>query len=200
MKKTRCIALSALFFSSVLLPSCTTNTQGDDANPVFLTGEFTLAPLLKNVNDGLPLQVQTITLRNRPKVVPGPASTQFLDIQVDSYNVVWTRIDGGKTASPSQAFGGNVIVPVNGTSSLQNFPVMSADSLIRPPLDRLFPFNGGIDPETGKAEIRQTATVTWYGHLLSGQPIVSTPATLDMIFNYFPITGRIEASRVSGGR
>jgi hypothetical protein len=192
----RTVLLALLGTLVVLLPACTTNTQGDDANPVFLTAEFTLAPLSKNVNDGTALQIQTITLRNRLKGAV-PTTTQFLDIQCDSYTVVWTRIDGGKTASPPQSFGCNVIVPFNSTSTLNSFPVMSAANLVVSPLDRLFPFNGGFDPETGKAEIRQTATATFYGHLLSGQAIASIPATLDMIFNYVPKAGRVETSKVS---
>ena len=72
---------------------------------------------------------------------------------------------------------------------------MSADNLIRPPLDQLFPFNGGIDKETGRAEIRQAGNVTWYGHTLSGQPVASDVATFDMIFLFCGSTGRIEAKR-----
>ena len=199
MKTPQRTVLLALLGALAVLPACTTNTQGDDANPVFLTAEFSLAPLQKVVNDGTVLQIPTITLKNRSKGA-APATTQFLDIQCDSYTVVWTRIDGGKTASPPQPFGCNVIIPFNSQSTLNNFPVMSAANLIVSPLDRLFPFNGSLDPETGKAEIRQTATVTYYGHLLSGQAIASIPATLDMIFIYVPRAGRAETSRVSRGR
>jgi hypothetical protein len=177
------------------LPGCSTNTQGDSAAPVFLAGEFTLLPLQKCVNNNTAIQFSTTVLRNRIKN-PGITSTQFLDVQVDTYIVVWRRIDGGTTASPSQSFGGNVIVPPNGQSTLTDYPYMSADDLLRPPLDQLFPFNGGVDKETGRAEIRESGSVTWYGHTLSGQPVVSDVATFDMIFLYCGAAGRIEAKRV----
>jgi hypothetical protein len=146
------------------------------------------------VSSNIPVQFQTVTLKNVLKN-PSVTSFQFLDVQVDKYTVVWRRIDGGKTASPTQDFGGNVIVPANGTSTLTNYPFMSADSLIRPPLDQLFPFNGGVDKETGRAEIRQSGNVTWYGHTLSGQPVTSNVAVFDLIFNYCAPAGRIEPTR-----
>src|SRR5450631_2106588 len=186
------VAFAALALSA--LPGCSTNTQGDSASPVFLAGNFTLLPLSVNVASNAPVQFATTVLSNRLKN-PSATSLQFLDVQVDQYIVVWSRIDGGKTASQAQTFGGNVLVPANGTTTLTNYPFMSADSLIRPPLDQLFPFNGGIDKETGRSEIRQAGRVTWYGHLLSGQAVVSDVATFDLIFFYSPTAGRIELKR-----
>jgi hypothetical protein len=195
MKKTTLPALALGALLLALLPGCSTNTTGDDAAPVFLVGEFTELPLEKLLIEASPLQFKTTTLRNRTKV-PGAATTQFLDVQVDSYQVRWARLDGGTKASATETFGGNVIVPVNGTSTLNNYPYMSADALLRPPLDQLYPFNGGIDRETGKVEIRQAGHVTWYGHTLSGQPVVSSEATFDMIFRYGGLTGRVEGKLV----
>jgi hypothetical protein len=192
--KKRFTILAAVLASLLVatLPGCSTNVQGDSASPVFLAGEFTLLPAGKCVNDTTPLQFSSSILHSRLK---GPAisSTQFLDVQIDQYIVVWKRTDGGTIASPSQTFAGNVIVPPNASSTLTNYIYMSPDDLIRPPLDQLFPFNGGVDRETGRAEIRQAGNVTWYGHTLSGQPVVSDVATFGMIFTFCGSTGRIEA-------
>ncbi|HEX7669622.1 MAG TPA: hypothetical protein VF395_08570 [Polyangiaceae bacterium] len=187
-----CVAVAGLVVA--VLPGCSTNTQGDSASPVFLAGSFTLLPLDFCVNSNVPLQCKTTTLQSRLKN-PNATSLQFLDVQLDKYTVTWSRIDGGRTASPSQDFGGNVIVPPNGTSTLTDYPFMSADNLLRPPLDQLFPFNGGIDRETGRTEIRQAGHVTWFGHTLSGQPVTSDPATFDMIFIFCASAGRIEPKR-----
>ncbi|HEX2757390.1 MAG TPA: hypothetical protein VHP60_02710 [Thermoanaerobaculia bacterium] len=195
MKKRFFILAAVLCALTVAaLPGCSTNTQGDSASPVFLAGDFELLPLQKCVNDNTVLQFSTTVLRNRLKN-PAASATQFLDVQIDTYIVVWRRIDGGTTASPSQSFGGNIIVPPNGQSTLTDYPYMTADNLLRPPLDQLFPFNGGIDRETGRAEIRESGSVTWSGHTLSGQPVVSNVATFDMIFLFCGSTGRIEAKR-----
>ena len=176
------------------LPGCSTNTQGDSASPVFLAADFTLLPLSVCVNSAAPVTFKTTTLQSRLKN-PNVTSLQFLDVQLDKYTVVWRRIDGGTIASPTQDFGGNVLVPPNGSTTLTDYPFMSADSLLRPPLDQLFPFNGGIDKETGRAEIREAGNVTWYGHTLSGQPVTSDVATFDMIFQYCASAGRVEPKR-----
>ncbi len=192
--KKRFSILAAVFASLLVaaLPGCSTNVQGDSASPVFLAGEFTLLPAGKCVNDTTPLQFSTSVLHSRLKN-PSVTSTRFLDVQVDQYIVVWKRIDGGTIASPSQTFPGNVIVPPGGLSTLTNYLYMTPDDLIRPPLDQLFPFNGGVDKETGRTEIHQAGNVTWYGHTLSGQPVVSDVASFGMIFTYCGSTGRVEA-------
>jgi len=193
MKKTTSsvLALGALLLA--LLPGCSTNTQGDDASPVFLVGEFTELPTEKLLVDASPLQFKTTTLRCRLKV-PGTGSVQFLDVQLDSYVVRWTRLDGGTKVSATQPFGGNVIVPVSGTATLNNYDYMTSDALLRSPLDQLYPFNGGIDRETGMTQIHQAGHVIWYGHTLSGQSVVSSEATFDMIFRFSAASGRIEGT------
>jgi len=171
---------------------CGGNTQGDSASPVYLTVDFSLRPAQKNVNDGVPLQFQTVTITSKLKDPTTTSPTAFLDTQLDTYAVVWTRIDGGKTASPTQTFAPGVIVPAGGISTLQNYVFMSAAELQQPPLSYLFPYNGGVDPETHTSEIRQTGTVTLYGHTMSGQPVTSVPAAFDMIFVYSATAGRIQ--------
>jgi len=195
MKKLSLLFSAAVAALALLaLPGCSTNVQGDSASPVFLVGNFQLLLLDVNVASNAPVQFQTTILFNRLKN-PTATSLQFMDVQIDKYTVAWSRLDGGTKASPSQDFPGNVIVPPNGSSTLTNYPYMTADSLIRPPLDQLFPFNGGIDKETGRSEIRQAGRVTWYGHTLSGQPVVSDVATFGLIFFYSPTAGRIELKR-----
>lgn len=194
MKKTILPALALGAILLALLPGCSTNTQGDDAAPLFLTADFTELPLEKLLIDATALQFKTVTLRSRLKVPS--AATTFLDVQLDSYVIRWTRNDGGKTASANESFAGNVLVPAGGTSTLNDYPFMRADSLLRPPLDQLYPFNGGIDRETGRTEISQAGHVTWYGHTLSGQTIVSSEAAFNMIFRYGGALGRVEGKLV----
>lgn len=192
-KSSRSLALVVVL--AVLAGGCSTNTQGDDPSPVFLTAGFTLLPAIKCVNDGTLLQFDSTTLNSRLKGSATAGSSGFLDTRVETYTIVWTRVDGGKTASPTETFGGNVLVPAGGQSSLQNYPFMSISALQEPPLNQLFPYNGGVDRETGKSEIRQAGTVTWYGHTVSGQPVTSVPAVFNMTFIYCAAAGRIEISR-----
>ncbi len=184
MKRTTSLTtLAIVAVLAALLPGCSTNTQGDSAAPVFLVGQFTEMPLEKLLVDATPLQFKTTTLNNTVKVA-GVTTLTFLDVQVDTATVRWTRADGGTVASADETFGVGVIVPANGTSTLTNYLYMSADHLLRPPLDALYPFNGGIDRETGKTEVIQLGHVTWRGRTLSGQTVVSSEATFNMIFMY----------------
>ena len=93
--KKRLFVLAAVLAALAVaaLPGCSTNTQGDSASPVFLAGEFTLLPLQKCVDSNSPLQFSTSVLRSRLKN-PFATSTQFLDVQVDQYIVVWKRQGG----------------------------------------------------------------------------------------------------------
>lgn len=190
MKRTTTLTALSLVALGALLPGCSTNTQGDSAAPVFLVGQFTLYPVEKLLTDATPLAFSTTVLNNTVKT-QGVTSLTFLDVQVDTATVRWTRLDGGTVASKSEVFGVGVIVPANGTASLKNYIYMSASALLLPPLDQLYPFNGGIDRETGMSEIRQLGHVTWSGHTLSGQAVVSSEATFDMIFTYNGAASRI---------
>ncbi len=164
------------------IPACSTNTQGDDASPVFLVVNFDQLPPSKNVADGTGLQFETATLRSVLKI-PATDSTQFLDTKVDDYVVSWQRLDGGSAAPKTEVFAGNIVVPAGSSSTLSNYIFMTAGALQDPPLNQLFPFNGGIDRETGKSEIRCRATVTFRGHTLSGQPVTGS-GNFGMIFYY----------------
>jgi len=193
MKKLS-LPLAFLVGVGLLAGGCSSNTRGDDAAPVYITCDFTLLPAAKNVNDGSLLQFQTVTLQSHMKS-PTATSSPFLDVQVETYTIVWTRVDGGKTASKTEVFGGNVIVPVGGLTTLTNYPFMSISALQQPPLSFLWPSNGSVDPETNRFEIRQTGTVTFNGHTMSGQPVVSVPAPFDMTFVYIAGAGRVEPVR-----
>ena len=173
MKTTRtrrALSIAAAAFLAGTLGACNSNNQGDDASPVFLTVNFTLLPAVKNVNDGSLLQFSTVELKSVLKN-PNVGDTRFLDTSVDDYVIEWRRIDGGTTAPATEVFAGNVLIPAGGASTLSNYPFLSISALTRPPLDKLFPYNGGIDPETKKSEIRCEGHVTWRGHTLSGSQV-----------------------------
>jgi len=162
--------VAALLAGVLSVAGCSSNSQGDDASPVFLSVSYRLLPESWNVGSGAPLQFDTTELQSVLKN-PGGGSSSFLDTRLDDYIVEWQRIDGGTKVPDAEVFGGNVLIPAGGTSSLQNYPYMTRTALQRPPLDQLLPFNGGIDRETGSAEIRCRATVTYRGRTLSGQTV-----------------------------
>jgi hypothetical protein len=168
--KNRTLLTAALLVGVLSVTGCSSNSQGDDASPVFLSVSYKELPEAWNVGSGAPLQFDTTELRSILKN-PGAGSSTFLDTRLDDYVVEWKRIDGGTKVPDSETFGGNVLIPAGGTSTLTNYPYMSRTALLRAPLDQLLPFNGGIDRETGRSEIRCQATVTYRGRTLSGEPV-----------------------------
>lgn len=165
------IPLAAALLAGVLaVAGCSSNTQGDDASPVYLTVSYDLLPESWNVGSGAPLQFDSTTLTSVLKA-PLQGSSSYLDTRLEDYVVDWARLDGGTKVPDSETFGGNVLVPAGGVSTLSNYPYLTRTALLRPPLDQLLPFNGGIDRETGRSEIRCRATVTYRGRTLSGQPV-----------------------------
>jgi len=187
MMNRKLVPVGALMAFCLLAPGCSTNKQGDDASPVFFTADFTLIPIQKNVNSGTALQLPTVTLKSVLKA-PGNGTSNFLDAEIDDYVVEWRRVDTGTSVPGTETFCGNIIVPAGGTSTLTNYPFMSVADLIRPPFDQLFPFNGGVDRETGNTEIRLQAIVTFRGHTLAGQP-VRGQGSFPMNFVYIATTG-----------
>ncbi len=184
--KNRFPLVAALLAGVLSIAGCSANTQGDDASPVYLEVSYELLPLTWNVGGGAPLQIQTTSVKSFLKN-PGGGTSNFLDTLLDEYVVEWSRIDGGTKAPGSEPFAGNVVIPANGTSTLTNYPYMTASALLLPPLDQLLPYNGGIDRETRKSEIRCKATVTYRGHTMSGQPVRGV-GNFDMIFIYSAAT------------
>lgn len=189
--KNRFPLAAALLAGLLAVTGCSSNTQGDEASPVFLSASFELAPLEWNVGSGAALQVPTVKLTSVLKNPLG-GSSSYLDTRLEDYLVEWKRIDGGTKAPGPETFGGNILIPAGGTSTMTDFPYMSRSALLLPPLDQLFPYNGGIDRETGKSEIRCVATVTYRGRTLAGQPVRGV-GTLDMIFVYSAATQAIVA-------
>lgn len=181
----------ALLAGVLAVTGCSSNTQGDDASPVYLSVNYTLLPESWNVGSGAPLQFDSTELRSILKN-PSGGSSNFLDTRLDDYVVEWKRIDGGTKVPEPETFGGNVLIPAGGSSTLSNYPYMTRTALLKSPLDQLLPFNGGIDRETGNSEIRCRGTVTYRGRTLSGQPVRGV-GSFGMTFLYSAATQTIVA-------
>jgi hypothetical protein len=67
------------------------------------------------------------------------------------------------------------VVPVNGSISLDNVPFMLTDQVLNPPLSDLRNF--GVDRETNSQVVVLDVSMRFFGRTLSGDDIVSAPAT-----------------------
>jgi len=174
-----CMALAAL----VLTDGCS-NSQGTTEAPVFITVSIDLQPGFVNVAVPAPVQINTMTLQSHAKDPTSVDTQGFSDVQINQYTVTFTRTDGGTVVPPPQTFGCGVLVPHDGSAALDNFPVLYASALQGAPFDQLFPYNGGIDRETGKNEIDMKFNITFYGTTVSGKRVQSDTASGILLFQY----------------
>jgi hypothetical protein len=180
MKRTIGLTLVLL---AVLSAACT-NKQGETESPVFITVDLQAQPGFVNVAVPLVVQLDTIILNSSLKNPNDPDPQGFADVTIENYTVVYRRTDGGTLVPPVQTFGGGVVVPSGGQATLNNFPILNASAVQGTPFDQLLPFNGGIDRETGKAEISTAFDITFFGHTVSGKRVQSETASGLLIFSF----------------
>ncbi len=176
------LALAAL--TLVSLAGCQSRTDRTDGGGVLLSiSQFQMAPTqfilhkLSDPNATLP-SVPTVTLQNVIKD-PSPSSTSMLEnIELTSYQVVYSRADTGKRVPPPLVakFGG--VVPVNGTLNITNLNVIANNQVDTLPISDLVQF--GVDRETNSTIITLNVSITFFGRTLSGQDVASTPAGFTM--------------------
>lgn len=179
----------ALIFGLLLLPFATgcTNKQGETESPVFITTQIGLNPGIVNIATPAPVQFPTITLQSHLKSGTATDPQHFQDVNITSYVVTYSRVDGGTKVPAPETFGGaQGLLPSGGTQTLTNFPGMYAYALTQSPFDQLLPFNGGIDLETGRNEIDMRFTFVFYGETVAGTRVASEPASAPLIFVYQP--------------
>jgi hypothetical protein len=173
--------------SALALATACTNKQGETESPVFITVNIDQQPGFIDVGTPVAVQIDTINLRSQLK---NPASTDpagFADTQINSYTVTFHRTDGGTLVPPTQTFGAGILVPVGGEATLSNFPVLAASAIQGSPFDQLLPFNGGIDRETGRAEIDMTFDITFFGSTVSGHRVQSETASGILLFEFIGV-------------
>jgi len=185
MKRTITRALLLTLAAALPFVAGCTNKQGETESPVFLTTDFgTTVPLQFNIAPGAPLQLPTMILTSHAKNSSVTDPQGFQTVQVTSYVVHFTRLDGGTKVPPDETFAAGGTVPFKGTLAMSNFPVITPAASQQSPFDQLLPFNGGIDQETGQPLIHLGITVTFYGETVAGTRVSSAPATLGIFVLY----------------
>lgn len=180
--KTKALLAIALLAALSLASACT-NKEGETEAPVFITVSMDLQPGFIDVSVPIPVQIQTITLNSHLKDAAATDPQHFADVQVNSYTVAFRRTDGGTLVPVTQTFGAGILVPSGGNATLSNFPVLAASAIQQSPFDQLLPFNGGIDRETGRAEIDMAFDITFFGSTVSGHRVQSETASGILLFN-----------------
>ncbi len=160
---------------------CEQRTEETDSGGVLLEVEFTSTVLTVGVEQSDTVRIPTITISS---IVANPTggTSSLMDVQLRSLEVTYSRADTGTRVPPPYFF--NIIgtVPVEGTLTLSNFPIMSVEQMRGPPLSDLLVLNGGFDRETGNSFIRLDVTFRVFGTTLTGTSVASQPRTQTIEF------------------
>ena len=170
-------AILVLLIVPVLaVASCRSRTDRSEGTVLLSVTDFDGLPFAVSASADPPFTIDSVTLRNTVKE-PGsnPTSPGLQDIELRSYEVRYRRRDSGTRVPPTAVQGLFGIVEVNQTTNFQNLPFMFSDQVLSQPLRDLRDF--GVDRETGTAVIVLDVSMRFFGRTLSGDDIVSDPAT-----------------------
>jgi len=173
--KRKVWSLIAVSLLTVGLWGCSSNSPaGRDQGGVILSvTDFDGLPIQVSVSTvaiGGFLQVEQLTLSNIA-ADPTQATSTLMNVEIERYQVGFTRADlGTKTPRPTVRgiFG---LVPVGGTLQYDNLPLMSAEEFNQQPLSDLLLQNGGEDKETGSQAILLNLELTFFGRTLGGEQV-----------------------------
>jgi hypothetical protein len=184
-KNTTLIAALTLAASALVgLLGCNARTDRTDGGGVLLSvTQLNLAPTqfilhnLQNAGALLPA-IPTVTLQNVVKDPSAPVTSQLENIELRSYQIVYTRADTGTRVPPPLVEPLSGVVPVNGTFSIMNLGVIRNNQLFTPPISDLVDF--GVDKETNSQIVVLNLRLTFFGRTLSGKEVQSEPAGFTM--------------------
>ena len=171
MRPSRAVALCCVAAATLFVAGCTGNHSADEEAAVVLSWSFQEGPADQQVNSTADITIGSMTIRSQAKS-PDFSLSQQQDVTLTEWVVTPSRSDGGTAASPEWRNFYTVYVSAGGTASVQNLRIFPAAYYTEPPLNQLFPWNGGLDKETGKPEIRQRLHVDVYGKTVSGKRVV----------------------------
>ena len=169
----RILSLSLLMALVLALGGCRSRTDRSEGSVILSVTDFDELPVQVSVTGG-PYRVGEIVLRNISKDPSGSVS-DLQSIELRAYEVRYSRRDTGTRVPPpmSQSIFG--LIPANGTTTLNNLPILTADQLLNKPLVDLGTV--GADEETGSEVVVLNVTMRFFGRTLAGDDIVSDPAS-----------------------
>jgi hypothetical protein len=183
MRHLRKIAL--VLASVLLLAGCDSHLEKTDGGGVVLSvSDFNGLPTVVSVSaaraDGI-VTVESITIQSIPRDIDGETS-DLMNIEMQSYEVTFTRGDGGTRVPPPMVrhiFG---VTPVGGTQVYENLPLLLSDQITTVPLSDLFLENGGFDKETDRTSIILNLSVRFFGRSIGGEAVDTAPVRFTIEF------------------
>jgi hypothetical protein len=183
MKSHRVAYILAAVAVLAMLGGCANHTADSEA-PVFLSADMRQGIVDIDISVPADVSIPDLEIASHLKSIEGTPTVQQ-DVYLNEWVITCTRTDGGTVASPVWHNFLPVYVPAGGSSSLQNFRIFPSDYFLQPPLNQLFPENGGHDSETAKRNIRQRAHVEIFGATVAGRKV---SVAFDINLNFFYVT------------
>jgi hypothetical protein len=143
--------------------------------------DFDGLPVRVGVNTNNVVQMDSVTIQNLPKNPNGDTSN-LMNVEMTSYEVTYSRFDGGTRVPPPLVEGIFGVAPVNGTTVYDNLVIMGGEQFLNPPLEDLLFLNGGVDSETGSPVIKLRFRMRFFGRTLTGDQVATEPASFDIEF------------------
>ena len=128
------------------------------------------------------LTVTKMNVKSTPVSSSGVLTTAH-DVNLTRWVITPYRTDGGSEVSPEWSYDQAVFVPAGGEADLENYRVYPLEFLSESPLANLLPENGGVDPETGNTNIRQSLELQMFGQTVAGKRVATDPVPI--AFNFF---------------
>lgn len=160
---------------------CESRTDESTGGVILSISDFDGLPLLISVNNPAQLSIDSITIQNLPVNPTGP-TTNLMNVEMQSYEVRYSRNDGGTRLPPPLVSGIFGVAPINGQTVYNNLPLLTPEQFNNPPLSDLAFVNGGVDSETGNQSIELQLRVRFFGRTLTGDAVATAPATFNIDF------------------
>lgn len=176
-------ALATLLCTAVL--GCESRTDKVDGGGVLLSiSDFDGLPAqvsmdAASISGGV--QIDELTVQNVIKN-PSGGSSSLMNVEIDSYEITFSRADTGTRLPPPLVRNLFGVVPVGGSDTIENLPILTLEQINAPPLSDLLTRNGGIDLETGGQTILLNLSLRIFGETLSGDEIDTAPARFTIEF------------------
>jgi len=183
MKSHRVAHTLAAVAVLAMLGGCSNHTADTEA-PVYLSVDLRQGLVDIDVSVPVDVAVPELAIESHLKSPIGVISEQE-NVMLNEWVVTCTRTDGGTVTSPVWHNFLPVFVPAGGSTTLQNYRIFPSDFFRQPPLNQLFPENGGHDIETGKRTIRQNLHVEIFGKTVAGRKV---SAVFEINLNFFYVT------------
>jgi hypothetical protein len=169
----------------VLMLGCNSNDLTKSASPVALIVSNTMTFHHIDVAGGTncdqlwgTIQMQAIAKNSNSPV------TTFNQVRISKYQVSYQRTDGGKLVPAPYVRTLDMLLDVGGAATGGKFIVLSPDAFLQAPFAALYPNNGGVDPDTGRAFVQMDIIVEVFGQTLAGESVSgSTRFPMDFCYN-----------------